>query len=68
MKPFTQQAKYDYEAKEIDRLLREKGVTKVRKSDLRSMFGLGSHKATAIYSGLCRVGWSETWSYLERVN
>ncbi len=68
MKPFTQQARYDEEAREIDRLLREKNVKKVRKSDLRSMFGLSSHKAVAIYSVLCRVGWVETWSYLERKN
>lgn len=66
MKMLRAAAIYDDEAKEIDRLLTEKGIKMVRKSDLRSMFGLGSHKATAIYSGLCRIGWVETWSYLEK--
>ncbi len=68
MRTFIRHANYDEEAREIDKLMREKGITKVRKSDLRSMFGLSSHKAPAIYSVLCRIGWSETWSYLERRN
>jgi len=59
---------YDKDTEKIAKVLKERNITKIRKSDLRRMFDLGSHKAVVIYSGLCKLGWIETWSYLEKPN
>lgn len=59
---------YKAEATLINDELRQKGLSKVRKSDIRAKFNVSHDAAPAIWAAMLQFGWSETWSYLERLD
>jgi len=57
---------FEAKAKKIDEELRQKGVFRVKKTDLRAMYLISHDNAPVIWSFMVGLGWTLGWSFLER--